>query len=105
VSEVTLTITIKPKLIVKPRFTTLKLEVVFNELAISTLASRVRAVLSDLREALIEPLNERVAVLRTPSGVYYERWVKIAAKSPLDVRELWRNEENEFIVEDALYVM
>jgi hypothetical protein len=105
VSEVTLTIVVKPRLIVKQRFTTLKLEVTLEELAISTLASAVKVTTEDGREATIEPLSERVAVLRTPVGAYYERWVKIAAKSALDVKEIWRGDKNEIIVESALYVM
>jgi hypothetical protein len=102
---VTLTIIVKPKLIVKPRFTVLKLEVTFKELVISTLTDKLIAITEDGHKVTIEPLNAKAVALRTPSGQYYERWVKIAAKSPIDVREVWRDNRNEFIVTDALYVM
>jgi hypothetical protein len=105
VSEVALTITIKPKLVVKPTLTALKLEVTLEELAISTLTDRVKVCYKSGHEAIIEPLNGKAAVLRTPSGQYYERWVKIAAKSPIDVREIWRDNKNEIVVENALYVI
>jgi hypothetical protein len=105
VSRLPLTIIVKPKLVVKPRFTTLKLEVVFNELAISTLASAVKVTTEDGHEATIEPLNAKAVALRTPSGQYYERCVRVVTKSTLDVREAWHDNRNEIIVENALYVI
>jgi hypothetical protein len=105
VSEVALTITIKPKLVVKPTLTALKLEVTLEELAISTLASAVKVTTEDGREATIEPLSERALVLKAEGRQHYERWVRVVAKGPFNIREVWRDNRNEFIVTDALYVM
>jgi hypothetical protein len=102
---VTLTIVVKPRLIVKQRFTALKLEVTLEELAISTLTDRVKVCYKNGHEAIIEPLSERAILLKTTNGQHCERWVRIAAKSALDVKEVWRDNRNEFIVEDALYVI
>jgi hypothetical protein len=100
-----LTIIVKPKLVVKQRFTVLKLEVTFKELVISTLTDKLIAITEDGHKVTIEPLNAKAVALRTPSGQYYERCVRVVTKSTLDVREAWHDNRNEIIVENALYVI